>query len=107
MVPEAGPPQPHKPGNKHDPSTLRNDFLHSNRTLGLGQFALLGSVVAIPYLRCKVVPATGLPNTAPRPYLAALSLHYWLAPAVFAISFLHAWIPMASGHMPHTSMRGL
>jgi hypothetical protein len=68
---------------------------------------LLGFVIAIPYLRRNVVPPTGSPNAAPRRYLAALSLHYWLAPAVLAISFLHAWIPMASGHMPHTSMRGL
>jgi hypothetical protein len=70
-------------------------------------FALLGLVVAIPYIRRNAVSATASANSAPRPYLAALSLHYWLAPAVLAISFLHAWIPMASGHMPHTSMRGL
>lgn len=82
-------------------------FFTATAFWGWVSLTLLGFVVAIPYLRRKVVPSTGLPNAAPRPYLAALPLHYCLAPAVLIISFFHAWIPMASGHMPHTSMRGL
>jgi hypothetical protein len=82
-------------------------FLTPTALWGWVSLSLLGLVVAIPYLRRKTVPSTGIPDAAPRPYLAALSLHYWLAPAVLLVSFLHACIPMASGHMPHASMRGL
>ena len=36
-----------------------------------------------------------------------MGLHYWLAPLVALGSFVHAWIPMASHHMPRTSYDGL
>ena len=82
-------------------------FVTATAFWGWASFALLGLVVAIPYLRRTTSIATVSSHTATRPYLAALALHYWLAPAVLVVSFLHAWIPMASGHMPHTSMHGL
>lgn len=33
--------------------------------------------------------------------------HFWLGYALPGLAFVHAWIPMASGHMPKTSMTGL
>ena len=63
-------------------------------------------VVAIPYFRRKG-PSVGAESSVPRAHLSRLIAHFWIAPAVLAISFVHAWIPMASGHMPRTSMNGL
>jgi len=83
-------------------------FISPADILGWLSVVLLGAVIAIPYLknraRARVPESNG---AAPRPYLNALWPHYWFAPAVAVGSFVHAWIPMASGHMPHTSMRGL
>jgi hypothetical protein len=83
-------------------------FFSPTAAWGWVGLVLLAVVVAIPYLRRNSSLASpGSPAAAPRPYLTALAPHYWLAPAVLVISFVHAWIPMASGHMPQTSMRGL
>jgi hypothetical protein len=83
-------------------------FFSPTAAWGWASLVLLAVVVAIPYLRRSTpLSSPGLPATATRPYLSALTPHYWLAPAVLVISFVHAWIPMASGRMPHTSMRGL
>jgi hypothetical protein len=53
--------------------------------------ALLVVLIAIPYFRTR----------------SLMQAHYWLAPVIAIISLVHAWIPMSSGHMPHTSMNGL
>jgi hypothetical protein len=81
-------------------------FISPTALWGWAGILLLGVVVAIPYLR-RTVSSSSSSTTAARSYLSALSPHYWLAPGVLIFSFVHAWIPMASGHMPHTSMRGL
>lgn len=83
-------------------------FFSPTAAWGWASLVLLAVVVAIPYLRrSSSLGSHGSPEAAPRPYLSALASHYWLAPAVLVISFVHAWIPMASGRMPQTSMRGL
>lgn len=82
-------------------------FITPTALWGWLSFLLLAVVVVIPYLQRNTAAPSSTPATAPRSYLSALAAHYWLAPAVLIISFLHAWIPMASGRMPHTSMRGL
>jgi hypothetical protein len=82
-------------------------FLTPTALWGWVSLALLGMVVAIPYVRRSAVAVKNSDTDAARPYLSALALHYWVAPAVLIVSFLHAWIPMAAGRMPHTSMRGL
>jgi hypothetical protein len=38
---------------------------------------------------------------------SAMRPHFWLGYALPGLAFVHAWIPMASGHMPRTSMTGL
>lgn len=40
-------------------------------------------------------------------FFSTLRLHFWLGYFLPALAFVHAWIPMASGHMPKTSMTGL
>ena len=83
-------------------------FFSPTAIWGWASLVLLAVVVAIPYLRrIPSRPSADSAAATARPYLGALAPHYWLAPAVLVISFVHAWIPMASGHMPHTSMRGL
>lgn len=83
-------------------------FVSPADILGWFTLVLLGAAIAVPYLHSRAVRRGPESNGAvSRPYLNSLWPHYWLAPAVAAGSFIHAWIPMASGHMPHTSMRGL
>jgi len=36
-----------------------------------------------------------------------MASHYWLAPLLVLGSFVHAWIPMASRHVPRTNFNGL
>jgi len=68
---------------------------------------LLVISIAIPYaLRSKSPSQASSAFDASRG-TRILWIHYWLGPLIFALSFVHAWIPMATGHMPHTSMQGL
>ena len=89
----------------HDSLDFEMIFVSPTALWGWLSLALLAVVVAIPYLRRTTVVAQAA--DMPRPYLSALSAHYWLALTVFIVSFVHAWIPMAAGHIPQTSMRGL
>jgi len=71
----------------------------SSRALGWLSLLLLGIVIALPYLR-------GNPRAiqfARQP----MRLHYWFAPLLAIGSLVHAWIPMASRHMPKTNFDGL
>ena len=67
---------------------------------------LFGISAAIPYLSRKMAPPGG-DSVSATVGTGSLWIHYWLGPLVFGLSFVHAWIPMASGHMPHTSIKGL
>lgn len=83
-------------------------FFSPTALWGWVSMVLLAVVIVIPYLRRgDGITSSGSSAVAARPYLSTLTPHYWLAPGVLLLSFLHAWIPMASGHMPHTSMKGL
>ena len=81
---------------------------------------LLAAQVALPYLLRKISPQKLSPITAPpgthHPALEAqraalrgnsMRWHYFLGFVLPAGALAHAWIPMASGHMPRTSMTGL
>jgi hypothetical protein len=80
----------------------------STRVIGWLSVFLLGIVIVLPYL-----PSVGFSrNTASLPGLIRLpfrrmAYHYWLAPLLAVGSFVHAWIPMASRHMPRTNFNGL
>jgi hypothetical protein len=78
------------------------------RVIGWLSVFLLGIVIALPYL-----PSVGSGRNAPflsgffRFPFRRMSFHYWLAPLLAVGSFVHAWIPMASRHMPRTNSNGL
>jgi hypothetical protein len=83
--------------------------LDSTRIIGWLSVFLLGIVIALPYL-----PPVGSGRNAPsfssgffRFPFRRMAFHYWLAPLVAVGSFVHAWIPMASRHMPRTNYNGL
>jgi hypothetical protein len=80
----------------------------STRVIGWLSAFMLGITIALPYL-----PAVGsgtnarfAPGVFRLPF-RRMAVHYWLAPLVALGSFVHAWIPMASHHMPHTNYEGL
>jgi hypothetical protein len=80
----------------------------STRVIGWLSVFLLGIVIALPYLP----PIGSSRNSASLPGFFRLpfrrmALHYWLAPLLAVGSFVHAWIPMASRHMPRTNFNGL
>jgi hypothetical protein len=80
--------------------------------LGWAAAAVLGAQIALPFVmrRMKneagsgvgVAAANKSPSTWPLSWL-----HYLLGFVLPAAAFVHAWIPMASGKMPQTSMTGL
>jgi hypothetical protein len=80
----------------------------STRVIGWLSVFLLGILIALPYL-----PTIGAGAKARsslgffRLPLRRMTFHYWLAPLVALGSFVHAWIPMASRHMPRTNYSGL
>lgn len=83
-------------------------FFDSTRMIGWLSLLLLGIVIALPYLSSVrtdegVRPAFTFFRLLPH----RMTLHYWLAPLVALGSFVHAWIPMASHHMPRTNYNGL
>ena len=83
-------------------------FFSPTALWGWLSLALLAVVVAVPYFRRSDSSLATNGTTSPsRSYLSVLTPHYWLALAVLVVSFVHAWIPMAAGRMPQTSMRGL
>jgi len=83
--------------------------------------ALLGVQIALPFLLRRVRKAAiasgvsqapGALARGPEATGASLSgthmrWHYLLGFILPAAALGHGWIPMASGHMPHTSMTGL
>ena len=77
---------------------------------------LLGVQIALPFLLRRVSPQTMSARasqgtiTKPKkvaPTTKSMGWHYLLGFAVPLAALAHGWIPMASGHMPHTSMTGL
>jgi len=78
------------------------ESLISTRVIGWLSVALLGLVIALPFFGRSLAGTNKAAPGAKR-----MMFHYWLAPAVALGSFVHAWIPMASGHMPRTSFSGL
>ena len=80
----------------------------STRIIGWLSVFLLGIIIAVPYLP----PVVSRRNTPSSPGFFQLpfrpmAFHYWLAPLLAVGSFVHAWIPMASRHMPRTNYNGL
>ena len=78
------------------------EFLTSTRVIGWLSVGLLGLVIALPFFGRSLAGRNKAAAGAKR-----MMFHYWLAPLVALGSFVHAWIPMASGHMPRTSFTGL
>jgi len=82
-------------------------FLSQTALWGWMSLVFLAIVIVLPYVyRCADARQPSSTPAASRPY-PRLWPHFWLGPAVFLISFIHAWIPMASGKLPQTSMQGL
>jgi hypothetical protein len=80
----------------------------STRVIDWLSVFLLGIVIVLPYLP----PVGSSRNTTFwsgffRLPFRRMAFHYWLAPLLAAGSFVHAWIPMASRHMPRTNFNGL
>ena len=68
---------------------------------------LLGTIVAIPYMPASGWRAGSGQGSVLRSPLRRMAFHYWLAPLLVLGSFVHAWIPMASRHVPRTNFNGL
>ena len=80
----------------------------STRVIGWLSLVLLGIVIVLPYLPAIGTAANSRSTSGfSRLPLGRIDFHYWLAPLVALGSFVHAWIPMASHHMPHTNYKGL
>jgi hypothetical protein len=69
----------------------------------------LGAVAVLPYMlrRSVISVRLGISLPSDQPYLQRMWPHYWLAYAVTALSFLHAWVLMSRGRMIRTSAIGL
>jgi hypothetical protein len=78
----------------------------TTRLLGWLSVILLGTIVAIPYMSASGSRAGSGPDSQRSP-LRRMASHYWLAPLLVLGSFVHAWIPMASRHVPRTNFNGL
>jgi hypothetical protein len=78
----------------------------TTRLLGWLSVILLGTIVAIPYTSASGLRAGPGPGSVLSP-TRRMAFHYWLAPLLALGSFAHAWIPMASHHMPRTNLNGL
>jgi hypothetical protein len=80
----------------------------STRVIGWLSVFLLGIVITLPYLPPvgSGRNATSLSEFFHFPF-SRMAFHYWLAPLLAVGSFVHAWIPMASRHMPRTNYNGL
>jgi heme A synthase len=80
-------------------SFLQNNFL------GWFTALLIAVQLAWPFfLKWRKPSAT---FAAAPSFFAAMRPHFWLGYALPILAFIHAWIPMSSGHMPHTSLTGL
>jgi preprotein translocase subunit SecG len=83
-------------------------IFNSTRVIGWLSVFLLGIIIVLPYLsRPRFDASMGSASGFFRLPLGRMDFHYWLAPLVALGSFVHAWIPMASHHMPHTNSKGL
>jgi hypothetical protein len=78
----------------------------TTRVLGWLSVILLGTIVAIPYMSASRSHA-GSGQSSVRSPVRRMAFHYWLAPLLPLGSLVHAWIPMASHHMPRTNFNGL
>jgi len=63
----------------------------------------------LPYLLrpTRVGQALGFAPTQNAPYLRRMWPHYWTGYLALGLSFYHAWVSMAFGRMPRTSLAGL
>ena len=70
---------------------------------------LIAVGIALPYLlrRTPLTKKLGLAQNSSLPYLRRMWPHYWVGYLCLALSFYHAWIPMASGRIPRSSLTGL
>jgi len=81
------------------------EILFTSGLIGWLSVVLLGLVIALPYSRGWTQSASD--RSFARVLRGRMKLHYWL-PALVAIgSFVHAWLPMATHRLPHTSYTGL
>ena len=71
--------------------------------------ALVGTVALLPYLlrRTALSRRLGLADGYKGSYLTRMWPHYWLGYAGIAISVVHAYLPMAAGHIRRNSAAGL
>ena len=70
---------------------------------------ILCAQIAFPFWLRTTLPrlAKAGGSAARGGFWQSMKPHYAAGFALPALSFYHAWIPMASGHMPRTSMTGL
>jgi hypothetical protein len=85
-----------------------NKFFYTSASGWLATI-LIAVEIALPYLmrRTQLSGSVGIPQEHRRPYLQRMWPHYWAGYLLLGLVFFHAWIPMASGRMPRTSLTGL
>jgi hypothetical protein len=80
-------------------------------TSASGRIACLLTAVGIllPYLLrpTRVSQALGFAPRHDLPYLRRMWPHYWTGYLSLGLSFYHAWVSMAFGRIPRTSLAGL
>ncbi|HUL15833.1 MAG TPA: hypothetical protein VLV88_07540 [Terriglobales bacterium] len=76
-----------------------------NNIFGWVTALLIFFQLAWPFLlRFRKSPISPASSTS---FFASMRPHFWLGYALPVLALIHAWIPMSSGHMPHTSLTGL
>jgi hypothetical protein len=85
-----------------------NSFFYTSASGWLATI-LIGVEIMLPYLlrRTRLSESLGIAQEHQRPYLQRMWPHYWAGYLLLGLAFFHAWIPMASGRMPKTSLTGL
>ena len=85
-----------------------NSFFYTSAT-GRIALILIGLEILLPYLlrRTHLSESLGIAQSYTRPYLQRMWPHYWAGYLLLILSLAHAWIPMAAGRMPTTSLTGL
>jgi hypothetical protein len=70
---------------------------------------LIGMEMVLPYLlrRSWLSLRLGIAQGFGAPYLKRMWAHYWVGYLVAGLSFVHAWVPMQTGHMRRANMTGL